>query len=112
MRLALGFLTLAVFVSSARAQPALTTDRHRGAPEDGIIVSGSGFGGSELIDICFDKADMAVARADSGGAFSILVRVPKSAVPGAHTISAAGRQGRRRAQTGYSVQRTVIIEGK
>jgi hypothetical protein len=111
MRLVSYFLALMVLASSALAQPAISTDQQRGEPDDNITVSGSGFSGSELIDIYFDKTGMAVARADSGGVFSRPLRIPKSADPGQHTISAVGRQGQRSAQTGFTVQRAVIIEG-
>jgi len=62
MRLASYFLAFAVLASPALAQPAVTTDPHKGPPEDKIITVGSAFGAPESIDIYRNAASDRAAR--------------------------------------------------
>jgi hypothetical protein len=69
-----------------------------------VRVSGTGFGTYRAVDIYFDTTDMALAATNGHGAFtSIPVRVPASAVPGTHYITAVERRTGRSAQARFLV---------
>jgi len=52
-------------------------------------VSGTAFGAFKAVGIYFDTSDEALAATNGHGAFSgIPIRVPASAVPGTHYITA------------------------
>jgi outer membrane protein assembly factor BamB len=75
-----------------------------GPPGTPITVSGSGFGGGEVVDVYFDATPLALAVADGNGGFGgIVIYVPANAAPGPHTVSALGRLSSRAAQTGFAV---------
>src|SRR5213594_289389 len=61
-----------------------------GPPTSKVTVAGTGFGASEAVDIAFDSSPLAVAQTDPSGAFSKVVTVPSSALPGTHTVAAQG----------------------
>ena len=67
-------------------------------PASAVTISGTGFGAHEAVDVYFDSTDEALAIAGTDGSFSgIEVKIPASAPPGAHFISAdppAHRPGR------------------
>ena len=61
-------------------------------PNTTILVSGSGFPAGADVDIYFDTTDLALAVTDDTGSFSqIALRVPASALPGEHMVSAVDR---------------------
>jgi hypothetical protein len=69
-----------------------------------VRVSGTGFGAHRAVDIYFDTADKALASTNGNGAFSgIRIRVPASAVPGKHYITAVERRTGRSAQAPFLV---------
>jgi outer membrane protein assembly factor BamB len=61
-----------------------------GPPTTRIRVSGTGFGATEQVDITFDDRQVGTATTDGSGSFSKAIRVPRSARPGSHTVTATG----------------------
>jgi len=95
---------VAALGSVALAQPAVTVSPGSGHPTGMVEVGGTAFGPSEVVDLYFDTTDLALARTDTSGAFGRSLRIPKSAVPGGHTISAVGRKSGLNAQTTFVVR--------
>jgi outer membrane protein assembly factor BamB len=61
-----------------------------GPPTTGVIATGSGFGASEAVDLAFDGTVISHARTDGSGSFSKPLVVPRTALPGGHTVTATG----------------------
>jgi outer membrane protein assembly factor BamB len=79
---------------SARAgTPSLALSRTVGPPTSLFFASGSGFQGSEVVDIDFDQTLLLALLADPNGEFvhSGPMHVPSSALPGPHTVTATGQ---------------------
>ena len=94
----------ALDATSVTAAPHLKLSLHSGPPTSTVRVSGTGFGAFRAVDIYFDITDMALAATNGHGAFSgIPVRVPASAVPGTHYITAVQRHSGRSAQARFLV---------
>jgi outer membrane protein assembly factor BamB len=75
-----------------------------GPPKSTTLVSGSGFSAGADVDIYFDTADLALAVTDDTGSFTqIVLRVPASALPGQHTVSAVEPSTGANAQTPFLV---------
>ncbi|MFP5213060.1 MAG: PQQ-binding-like beta-propeller repeat protein [Acidobacteriota bacterium] len=72
-------------------------------PNSSITVTGTGFGASELVDVYLDTVDMMLAVSDAAGAFSVKLKIPAEAVPGNHTIIAAGRK------SGTAAQKPLVV---
>jgi outer membrane protein assembly factor BamB len=78
-----------------------------GPPTSAVLVSGTGFGAGEGVDVLFDTTDAALIAADNIGNFGpIPVTIPVSASPGSHWISAEGRQSMLFAQAVFTVATT------
>jgi len=72
---------------SVKASPAA------GQPSAATNVSGSGFGTNEAIDVYFDTTDLLLDVTDDSGNFGAdSLKVPASAAPGTHWITAIGRR--------------------
>jgi outer membrane protein assembly factor BamB len=84
--------------------PAIAVSPATGPPGSAVQVSGAGFGPSEGVDVYFDTTDLALAQTGATGSFGpVSITVPGPAVPGAHTVSAEGRQTGGFAQAGFTV---------
>src|SRR5437879_4131830 len=80
-----------ILVPSAWASSAsISLSRSVGPPTSRISVSGSGFGSSESVDVRFGATLLGTATTDAVGTFSAKIRIPASAIPGAHTVRARG----------------------
>lgn len=75
-----------------------------GPPTTVTRVTGSQFGPNGEVDIYFDKANLARATTDASGNFAARLVVPKSALPGAHWITAVLRAGGGTAQVAFTVR--------
>ena len=72
-------------------------------PNSTVLVSGSGFSAGADVDIYFDTSDLARTVTDDTGSFSqIALRVPATALPGKHTVTAKDSTGAS-AQTPFRV---------
>jgi len=93
------------FTVTPPAAPALSLTPTSGAPKSKIVLSGSGFGANESVDLYFDTADLALVTTNGSGGFSaITLTVPASALPGEHWVTASGRQSGRSTQAMFLVQ--------
>jgi outer membrane protein assembly factor BamB len=90
--------------SAVWAQPAATVVPRQGPPERGVEVSGTGFAASQKIDLFFDSASLATTHTDTTGAFDKALRIPVTATPGDHWISAVAHKGHVSAQVKFKVQ--------
>src|SRR5205085_8427486 len=81
----------AVWAGGANIKVKPDTDHPKGK----ISVSGSGFDASESINVYWDnKKLLFTVESDGSGDFpKTKTKVPKSALPGAHTIDAKGANG-------------------
>src|SRR5215469_7945200 len=88
----------------AAASPRVRLSADDGPPTSTVMVSGSGFGARRVVDIYFGSRHEAQASTNGAGAFSgVAIRVPASARPGEHRITAVARHSSRRAQTRFLV---------
>jgi hypothetical protein len=71
--------------------PCITLNPNSGPPGTVVTVEGTGFGGSESVNIVFDASNVGSATTDSNGAFSTTISVPLGAVQGSHTVKATGQ---------------------
>ena len=71
--------------------PSITLDPDHGPPTSRTVVTGEGFGASEVVVVTFDTKPVGSTTTDPSGSFSTTVRVPKSATPGDHPITATGQ---------------------
>jgi outer membrane protein assembly factor BamB len=85
---------------------SLTLSPNNGAPSTNLQIAGGGFPASIAVDIYFDTTDMALAVTGTTGGFSgIAIKVPASAVPGTHWVTAVARgTSGKAAQAAFTVQ--------
>src|SRR5512137_2892576 len=86
------FLILGTF-HLAQAAPTLTLSPTSGPPTTQVTVKGTGFAPNELVDLFLDTTDLVLGVTDGAGAFTQTLKVPKSAGPGLHWITARSRAG-------------------
>src|SRR5947209_3608193 len=101
-------LSLTFFVSSRAAvqasSPNISVFPVSGPPNTNTQMSGKHFGASETVTLTIDTSiSLGSATTDSTGAFSASVLIPKTALPGAHTITATGQTSGDTAQATYKV---------
>ncbi len=71
------------------SQAAVTVSPKSGPPTSKVLVSGGGFSADAKIAIYFDRTSAGSTTTDSSGAFSNLtIKLPASATPGQHQVSA------------------------
>jgi outer membrane protein assembly factor BamB len=98
-------LSLAASSAVTLGQPVVTATPQAGPPSSNVTASGTGFGASEAVDLYFDTSELALATTTPGGAFTgVRLRVPASATPGTHPITAVGQDSGLAAQTQFIVQ--------
>src|SRR6266542_5628971 len=105
----LASLTAALLLAAPGPAPASGTPRIRlsravGPPTTLTTVKGAGFGPSEVVDLSFDAQPRARANTDPSGEFSAPLRVPASALPGAHTVTATGESSGLSASATFTVR--------
>lgn len=85
--------------------PGLTLSRSSGPPTTRISVSGTGFTAGETIALSFDATELTTVDADATGSFSgARLRVPASARPRTHTVSALGLTSALRGEASFLVR--------
>jgi outer membrane protein assembly factor BamB len=85
------FLTLTVSVTGGPTA-SITVSPKTGAPTSTTLLSGSGFGANGGAQIYFDSTPLVLVTADGSGVISgVPITVPKSSVPGLHSITARGQ---------------------
>src|SRR5438270_5514267 len=99
----------AVHASSAvpASTPHIIVFPKSGPPNVSTQVSGKHFGPTETVALTIDTSiPLGTATTDSTGAFSTSVKVPKTELPGSHTITATGQTSKITAQGTYLVDTT------
>jgi outer membrane protein assembly factor BamB len=77
----------------AQGSAKVTVSPDGGHPKLKVFIDGRGFGAKEAVDIYFDTADVLLAVTDKAGRFSgYNLRIPASATPGTHWVTAIGRR--------------------
>jgi len=93
-----------LWLAASGFSQSITVSPASNPPNTTIFVSGSGFSAGADVDIYFDTTDLALAVTDDTGSFSrIALRVPASALPGEHMVSAKERSTGASAQTPFRV---------
>jgi hypothetical protein len=101
---AAGVPPAAAYAARITHAPRVKLSPRTGPPTSTVRVSGSGFAAYRAVDIYFGTTDEALAATNGNGAFSgIRIRVPASAVPGRHYITAVQRHSGRAAQARFLV---------
>jgi outer membrane protein assembly factor BamB len=101
---AAGLPPAAPHTASVTTVPHLKLSPSSGPPTSTVRVSGSGFGAYRAVDIYFGITDKALAATNGHGAFSgIPVKIPASAMPGTHYITAVQRHSGKSAQARFLV---------
>src|SRR2546421_313482 len=99
---------LAFFISASpialAAGASIKLSPTSGPPTSKVTVSGTGFGASETVAITFDTTSVGAATTSSTGAFSQNITVPKSALPGNHTVKATGQTSKLTASAPFLVR--------
>ena len=99
-----GVFAQAGFTVTPATTPTIVVSPATAPPGSAVQVSGAGFGPSEGVDVYFDTTDLALAQTGAAGSFGpVSITIPSPAVPGAHTVSAEGRQTGGFAQAGFTV---------
>lgn len=84
--------------------PHLLLSLKSGPPKSSVKLSGTSYGINEPVNITFDITQVGTANTESTGAFTIIITIPSSALPGSHTIQAKGRKSSFFAQATFLVQ--------
>src|SRR5260221_263665 len=114
-RLGLLLLLLLVFASglglytslrgvAQAAGPRIGLSQKVGPPTTSVQVNGAGFGHSETVLVDVDTTQVGAATTDATGKFAARITVPKTALPGTHTVRATGQSSRLTALALFLVQ--------
>jgi outer membrane protein assembly factor BamB len=115
-RLGLVFVLLLVFATGlglstslrgvAQANsPHIWLSKTVGPPTVSVQVHGNGFGVNETVLAYFDDTtQLGTATTDATGKFAAMITVPKSALPGTHTVRATGQSSGLTALARFLVQ--------
>ncbi len=106
---------LAFFISASpialAAGASIKLSPTSGPPTSKVTVSGTGFGASEKVTITFDTTSVGAATTSSSGTFSQNITVPKSALPGNHTVKATGQTSKLTASATFLVRTNWSMYG-
>jgi outer membrane protein assembly factor BamB len=80
-----------VGATGGTADASITLKPHVGPPTTRTTVAGTGLHPIEQVLITFDAKQVGEATTDGSGSFSAKVKVPRSAKPGGHTVTATGQ---------------------
>jgi outer membrane protein assembly factor BamB len=71
--------------------PTISLSRSVGPPTTVVTVAGSAFASAESVVILFDRAAVSHTTTNASGSFSVSFRVPTSATPNVHVVTAVGQ---------------------
>ncbi len=101
-------ICLVVILSARSAVHAsgtsLTLTITSGPPTTSERINGTGFGANERVTINFDTTALTTTTTSSLGAFFVSIKIPATALPGSHTISAVGQSSGLSAQANFLVR--------
>jgi hypothetical protein len=99
------FISHVVAAHAAASNAKITLLPVAAPPTSNVKVNGTGFGANETVTFTFDGAPLSPnATTDGTGAFSTKITIPKSALPGAHTIVATGQSSGDSAQATFTAR--------
>src|SRR5689334_9225542 len=84
--------------------PSVSLSPSAGPPKSSVTVGGAGFGARESVRIDFDGQQLGTSTTSASGAFSAAIEVPKSALPGVHTVAATGQTSGLSTQAPFTVR--------
>src|SRR3954469_17347569 len=84
--------------------PSVSLSPSAGPPNSAVSVGGAGFGSGESVRIAFDGQQLGTSTTSATGSFSAAITVPKSALPGIHTVAVTGRTSGLSAQGPFTVR--------
>lgn len=100
----LATLVVSAFMGQAAAAAGIVTPKPASVhPAQTVAISGSGFAASEAVDVYFDTTDTLLLVSSGTGTLTGSITIPASASPGAHSITAIGRQSNDAAQHALTV---------
>jgi outer membrane protein assembly factor BamB len=73
------------------AVPHIGLSQKVGPPTTSVQVHGAGFGHRETVLLHVDTTQVGTTTTDAAGKFVVRITVPKSALPGTHTVRATGQ---------------------
>jgi outer membrane protein assembly factor BamB len=88
----------------ALAAASITLSPQTGAPSRSVDISGNGFAANEAVDVYFDTSYVRLNATNDSGHFSSVIKVPASAIPGGHWVTAVGRRSGLAAQKRFNVR--------
>jgi hypothetical protein len=71
--------------------PTISVRSPSGPPTSDVVVDGAGFMPGEIVDLSFDAAAIGRVTTADGSLQGVRLTIPATALPGTHSISAAGR---------------------
>ena len=84
-------LSLSSRGAAQAAGPRVQLSQKVGPPTASVQVHGQGFGHRETVLVDFDQMQIGSSSTNATGRFVVLVTVPKTALPGKHSIRAKGQ---------------------
>jgi hypothetical protein len=91
-------------IAGATGSAAIALSPNVGSPTHKVIVKGTGFGKGEAVVVEFGSTTVASDPSSSTGSFSASFRVPRSARPGHHRVTATGKASGRSADASFLVR--------
>ena len=88
--------------------PRISLSPMKGPPTSAVTVSGTNFRHLEDVTIYFDSAIKGTGDVDESGAFTKTIRVPRSAPPGDHQITAVGETSNLSVRATFTVVRPSL----
>jgi len=104
LRAILAVLATLIITTMGQAAPAVTVAPAAGPPTSKLVVNGTGFGVSKLVEVYFDVTNKCLAVTSTAGAFSCAFRVPADATAGGHWVTAFERLTGTSAQLSFQVR--------
>jgi len=99
------------FAVAAANSASIKLSEVSGPPTSLTKVVGTGFGISEQVKILFDTKLEGTTTTSNTGNFSLLITIPKSALPGTHIVKASGLSSHLSATASFLVQTNWSQDG-
>src|SRR2546426_31521 len=90
--------------TAGRTIPTILVSPAEGPPTTRTMVTGVGFGPSEMVVVRFDRSALGTVMTTTAGRVTKKITVPPSAKPGPHVISATGTTSGSSARAPFTVR--------
>jgi len=104
-------LIAATLIAFGAAAQTVKTSPTSGHPIQPLTITGSGFANSEAVDLYVDLTDTVLLVSSATGTLSASVKIPATAAPGVHYITAIGRKSGDAAQASFTVTTPWLEQG-